>query len=50
MRARAAMADRVLRVAIAQVAPAWLQREATLDKVLDAPAATQLRPESWRLL
>ncbi len=23
---------------------------ATLDKVLDAPAATQLRPESWRLL
>jgi nitrilase len=29
------MADRVLRVAIAQVAPAWLQREATLDKVLD---------------
>jgi hypothetical protein len=23
---------------------------AQLDRVLDAPAATQLRPESWRLL
>ena len=23
---------------------------AALDKVLEAPAATQLRPESWRLL